>query len=65
MGSGFSRFLAADEDNQAGLLMYEDELDGEWEESDFVDRDEAEEGEGEQQAGQGDSSAAGAGDSNQ
>lgn len=43
MGEGFSRFVARDEDNEAGLLMYEDELDGDIPESDFVDRDEAEE----------------------
>ena len=44
LGDGFTRFVARDEDNEAGLLMYEDELDGEgFSESDFLDRDEAEE----------------------
>jgi hypothetical protein len=53
---GFGRFIAADEDSEPAFLMYEDEMDGVWDESDFVDREEAEEGEegdGQQQAGQG------------
>jgi hypothetical protein len=44
MGEGFSSFLARDEDSEAGLLCYEDELVGDIPESDFVERAEAEEG---------------------
>lgn len=51
MGDGFSSFIAYDEDNAAGMLMYEDELDGVISESDFVERDEAEE-EGEEEGGE-------------
>jgi hypothetical protein len=50
MGDGFTNFVAADEDNEAGVLYYEDELDGDFSESAFLDRDEAEEEEeGEEQ----------------
>lgn len=47
MGAGFTNFIAQDEDNEAGVLFYEDELDGDFSESAFLDRDEAEEEEGE------------------
>lgn len=43
MGDGFTNFIAQDEDNEAGVLFYEDELDGDFSESAFLDRDEAEE----------------------
>lgn len=49
MGEGFSSFVARDEDNEAGFLYYEDELDGDIPQSSFLERDEAEE-EGEEGA---------------
>lgn len=49
MGAGFSAFVARDEDSEAGVLYYEDELDGDIPEADLIDRDEAEEEDGEGQ----------------